>query len=157
MRDIEGRSALLLGKAKDNNASCAIGPFLRLFDADFTLDDIRVAELSMRVEGEDGFVMEGHSSMIKISRDPADIVAQTIGRHHQYPDGFFLFLGTMFAPVKDRDAAGQGFTHHVGDVVSIHEAKLGTLRNTVRLSTDCPEWRFGTAALMRNLAKRGLI
>jgi fumarylacetoacetate (FAA) hydrolase family protein len=157
LRDIEGRSALLLGKAKDNNASCAIGPFLRLFDADFTLDDIRVAELSMRVEGEDGFVMEGHSSMIKISRDPADIVAQTIGRHHQYPDGFFLFLGTMFAPVKDRDAAGQGFTHHVGDVVSIHEAKLGTLRNTVRLSTDCPEWRFGTAALMRNLAKRGLI
>jgi fumarylacetoacetate (FAA) hydrolase family protein len=157
LRDVEGRSALLLGKAKDNNASCSIGPFLRLFDDSFSLDDIRTAELSMRVEGTDGFVLEGHSSMTKISRDPADIVAQTIGRHHQYPDGFFLFLGTMFAPVKDRDAAGQGFTHHGGDVVTITEARLGSLQNTVRLSTECPEWRFGTAALMRNLAKRGLI
>ncbi|MCV2875033.1 fumarylacetoacetate hydrolase family protein [Rhodobacteraceae bacterium XHP0102] len=157
LRDVEGRSALLLGKAKDNNASCAIGPFLRLFDDSFSLDDIRVAELSMRVMGEDGFVLEGHSSMTKISRDPTDIVAQTIGRHHQYPDGFFLFLGTMFAPVKDRDAAGQGFTHHGGDVVTITEARLGSLQNTVRLSTECPDWRFGTAALMRNLAERGLI
>ena len=111
----------------------------------------------MRVVGEDEFVLEGHSSMTKISRDPADIVAQTIGRHHQYPDGFFLFLGTMFAPVKDRDAAGQGFTHHSGDVVTITEARLGSLQNTVRLSTECPEWRFGMAALMRNLAERRLI
>jgi len=157
LRDVEGRSALLLGKAKDNNASCSIGPFLRLFDDSFSLDDIRTAELSMRVEGTDGFVLEGHSSMTKISRDPADIVAQTIGRHHQYPDGFFLFLGTMFAPVKDRDAAGQGFTHHGDDVVTITEARLGSLQNTVRLSTECPEWCFGTAALMRNLAQRGLI
>ncbi len=157
LRDVEGRSALLLGKAKDNNASCAIGPFLRLFDGAFTLDHIRRAELSMKVEGEDGFVLDGHSSMRKISRDPASIVKQTIGRHHQYPDGFFLFLGTMFAPVKDRDAEGQGFTHHPGDVVTISEPTLGELRNTVQLSTECPEWTFGTAALMRNLAERGLL
>jgi fumarylacetoacetate (FAA) hydrolase family protein len=157
LRDVEGRSALLLGKAKDNNASCAIGPFLRLFDDRYTLDHVRAAELSMRVEGTDGFTLDGVSSMTRISRDPADIVAQTIGRHHQYPDGFFLFLGTMFAPVKDRDAPGQGFTHHTGDVVTIREAALGALVNTVRLSTECPEWSFGTAALMRNLAKRGLI
>ena len=157
LRDVEGRSALLLGKAKDNNASCAIGPFLRLFDADFTLDDVRRAELSMQVAGADGFTLDGASSMTKISRDPAAIVGQTIGRHHQYPDGFFLFLGTMFAPIEDRDAPGQGFTHHGGDVVTISEPMLGALRNTVRLSTDCPEWRFGTAALMANLAGRGLL
>lgn len=157
LRDVEGRSALLLGKAKDNNASCSIGPFLRLFDEGFTLDDIRQAELNMSVTGADGFVMEGHSSMTKISRDPASIVTQTIGRHHQYPDGFFLFLGTMFAPIKDRDGAGQGFTHHIGDTVTIREAQLGQLENTVRLSTECPEWTFGTTALMRNLAQRGLL
>lgn len=157
LRDVEGRSALLLGKAKDNNASCALGPFLRLFDEAFGMEDIRKAELTMRVAGEDGFVLEGHSSMTKISRDPADIVAQTVGAHHQYPDGFLLFLGTMFAPVKDRGAAGQGFTHHAGDIVTISEPSLGALSNTVRLSTECPEWTFGTAALMRNLAKRGLL
>ncbi|RYH11718.1 fumarylacetoacetate hydrolase family protein [Tropicimonas sp. IMCC6043] len=158
LRDVEGRSALLLGKAKDNNASCAIGPFLRLFDEGFGLDDIRRAELTMRVEGaDDGFVLDGHSSMAQISRDPADLVRQTCGRHHQYPDGFFLFLGTLFAPVEDRDAPGQGFTHHVGDVVTISEPAIGELRNVVRLSTDCPEWRFGTAALMRNLSERGLL
>ncbi|WP_212523356.1 fumarylacetoacetate hydrolase family protein [Actibacterium sp. MT2.3-13A] len=157
LRDIEGRSALLLGKAKDNNASCAIGPFIRVFDGGYTLDDVRGAELTLQVEGEDGFVLDGHSSMTQISRDPEDIVRQTIGRHHQYPDGFMLFLGTLFAPIQDRDAPGQGFTHKVGDVVSIREAGLGELRNTVRLSTDCPEWAFGTGALMRNLAGRGLL
>ncbi|WP_102223042.1 fumarylacetoacetate hydrolase family protein [Acidimangrovimonas sediminis] len=157
LRDIEGRSALLLPKAKDNNASSAIGPFLRLFDDGYGLDDVRRAELSMRVEGEDGFVLDGSSSMSEISRDPADIVAQTIGRHHQYPDGFFLYLGTMFAPVKDRDGPGQGFTHHPGDVVTITEPSLGSLTNVVRLSTEAPEWTFGTAALMRNLAGRGLL
>ena len=157
LRDVEGRSALLLGKAKDNNASCAIGPFLRLFDSNFDLEDVRNAELSMSIVGEDGFTLEGHSPMAKISRDPAGIVDQTIGRHHQYPDGFFLFLGTMFAPVKDRDAPGQGYTHHTGDVVKISDQALGELRNTVRLSTECPEWKFGTAALMRNLAERGLL
>lgn len=157
LRDVEGRSALLLGKAKDNNASCSIGPFIRLFDGRYSLDDVRRAELTMEVTGTDGFHMDGHSSMTKISRDPADIVAQTIGRHHQYPDGFVLFLGTMFAPVKDRDSQGQGFTHHAGDVVRIAESGLGKLENTVRLSTDCPEWTFGTSALMRNLAARGLL
>ncbi|MBK5933680.1 fumarylacetoacetate (FAA) hydrolase family protein [Rhodovulum imhoffii] len=157
LRDVEGRSALLLGKAKDNNASCAIGPFLRLFDGNFGLEDLRKSVLRMQVVGQDGFVLEGHSSMTRISRRPEDIVAQTIGTHHQYPDGFFLFLGTMFAPVKDRDRAGQGFTHHPGDMVTIHEPSLGTLQNTVRLSTECPEWKFGTAALMRNLAGRGLL
>ena len=157
LRDVEGRSALLLGKAKDNNASCAIGPFLRLFDGAFSLTDIRRAELSLNVTGADGFKLDGHSSMTMISRDPASIVGQTIGRHHQYPDGFFLFLGTMFAPVKDRDAPGQGFTHHAGDIVSIREDALGDLTNSVQLSTDCPEWRFGTAALMKTLAGRGLL
>ncbi|MBE3638431.1 fumarylacetoacetate hydrolase family protein [Mangrovicoccus algicola] len=157
LRDVEGRSALLLGKAKDNNAACAIGPLLRLFDDGFSLADVEGAELALKVEGEDGFVLDGHSSMSKISRSPADLAAQTIGRHHQYPDGFFLFLGTLFAPIQDRDAPGQGFTHKAGDVVTITEAKLGALRNTVRLSTECPEWTFGTAALMRNLAGRGLL
>lgn len=157
LRDVEGRSALLLGKAKDNNASCSLGPFLRLFDKDYTLDDVRRAELTLTVEGDDGFVLEGHSSMTRISRDPADIVAQTIGRHHQYPDGFVLFLGTLFAPIQDRDTPGQGFTHKVGDRVTIAEAELGALVNTVRLSTECPEWTFGTGALMRNLAERGLL
>jgi len=157
LRDVEGRSALLLGKAKDNNASCALGPFIRFFDADYTLDDVRRADLTMKVTGADGFTLDGHSSMTQISRDPADLAAQTIGRHHQYPDGFVLFCGTMFAPTKDRDAPGQGFTHHVGDTVEISETNLGTLRNTVQLSTECPEWTFGTSALMRNLASRGML
>ncbi|CAM3663394.1 fumarylacetoacetate hydrolase family protein [Paracoccus yeei] len=157
LRDVEGRSALLLGKAKDNNASCAIGPMIRLFDADYTLDHVRRAELTLRVEGQDGFVLDGASSMSQISRDPADLVAQMLGRHHQYPDGAMLFLGTLFAPTQDRDAPGQGFTHHPGDVVTISEPRLGALQNTVRLSTECPEWRFGTGALMRNLATRDLL
>ena len=157
LRDVEGRSALLLGKAKDNNASGAIGPFLRLFDEGYSLADAERAELTLRVEGADGFVLDGHSSMTKISRPPASIVGQTIGRHHQYPDGFFLFLGTLFAPTEDRDAPGQGFTHKTGDVVTIAEPRLGTLCNVVRLSTECPEWTFGAAALMRNLAGRGLL
>ncbi|MDF1727509.1 MAG: fumarylacetoacetate hydrolase family protein [Sulfitobacter sp.] len=157
LRDVEGRSALLLGKAKDNNASCALGPAIRLFDADFTLAQVRKAKLAMKVTGLDGFEMEGASSMSEISRDPVDLVAQTIGDHHQYPDGFMLFCGTMFAPVQDRGAPGQGFTHQIEDRVDIHEAQLGTLTNHVRLSTDCPPWRFGTSALMRNLAERGLL
>jgi len=157
LRDVEGRSALLLGKAKDNNASCAIGPFLRLFDDGYSIADLEQAELALTVTGEDGFVLNGRSSMNQISRKPASIVAQTIGRHHQYPDGFFLFLGTLFAPIQDRDTVGQGFTHKVGDQVVIAEASLGQLQNTVRLSTQCPEWTFGTSALMKNLAKRGLL
>lgn len=157
LRDVEGRSALLLGKAKDNNASCSIGPFIRVFDDHYTMDDMRKAELTLTVTGEDGFKLEGRSSMSKISRDPESIVAQTIGRHHQYPDGFMLFLGTLFAPVQDRDAPGQGFTHKPGDLVEIAEDRLGALRNTVRLSTECPEWSFGAGALMRNLAGRGVL
>jgi fumarylacetoacetate (FAA) hydrolase family protein len=157
LRDVEGRSALLLGKAKDNNAACAIGPFIRLFDDGFGIEDVRTAELTLTVEGTDGFRLEGRSSMREISRDPEDLVAQTIGRHHQYPDGFMLFLGTMFAPVQDRDAPGQGFTHHGGDVVTIAAPGLGSLVNTVGLATEAPEWTFGTAALMRNLARRSLL
>lgn len=157
LRDVEGRSALLLGKAKDNNASCAIGPFIRLFDGQYGLDDVRSAELDLRVEGEDGFVLDGKSSMREISRDPTDLVAQTCGSHHQYPDGFMLFMGTLFAPTQDRDVAGEGFTHKIGDVVTISNPELGALRNTVRLSTTCPPWTFGTTALMRNLASRNLL
>ncbi|WP_128090527.1 fumarylacetoacetate hydrolase family protein [Ensifer sp. 1H6] len=157
LRDVEGRSALLLGKAKDNNASCALGPFIRLFDESYSIDDVRDAELDLRIEGEDGYVLTGRSSMKEISRDPLDLVAQTIGPHHQYPDGLMLFMGTLFAPVEDRDVPGQGFTHKVGDVVTISNAKLGALVNTVRLSTECPPWTFGASHLMRNLAARQLI
>ena len=157
LRDVEGRSALLLGKAKDNNASSAIGPFVRLFDSEYGMDDVRRAELSLTVSGADGFELQGQSSMTKISRDPLDLVGQTHGDHHQYPDGFFLFLGTMFAPIQDRRAPGAGFTHEIGDLVTISEPSLGTLRNQVALSNDCPAWTFGTSALMRNLAERGLI
>ncbi|MDP9647213.1 fumarylacetoacetate hydrolase family protein [Paraburkholderia caledonica] len=158
LRDIEGRSALLLGKCKDNNASCAIGPFVRLFDDSFDLDSVRKTSVSLRVEGaDDGFVLEGVSHMSEISRDPADLVAQTWGRHHQYPDGFMLFLGTMFSPIKDRDTKGGGFTHHLGDKVTISAPELGALINTVRLSTEVAPWTFGVRALYRNLASRGVL
>jgi fumarylacetoacetate (FAA) hydrolase family protein len=157
LRDIEGRSALLLGKAKDNNGSAAVGPFIRLFDDDYTLDDVRTAELSLIVEGLDQFTMRGSSSMSKISRDVADLVTETIGAHHQYPDGFCLMTGTLFSPTDDRDAPGQGFTHKVGDVVRISSPRLGGLINQVNLSEHIPPWTFGTASLMRNLTARGLI
>ncbi|WP_420963672.1 fumarylacetoacetate hydrolase family protein [Brucella sp. IR073] len=157
LRDVEGRSALLLGKAKDNNASAALGPFIRLFDETYTIDNVRNADLDLSIEGKDGFILKGHSTMREISRDPLDLVAQTIGAHHQYPDGFMLFMGTLFAPVEDRDIEGEGFTHKMGDVVTISNPDLGSLVNTVRLSTECPPWVFGTAALMRNLATRGLL
>lgn len=157
LRDVEGMSALLLSKAKDNNASCALGPMIRLLDETYTLDDIRNAELTLKVVGEDGFLLDGHSSMSEISRDPTDLVSQTIGRFHQYPDGFMLFLGTLFAPTMDRDAPGEGFTHKLGDVVTISCPGLGRLTNTVRLSTECPEWTFGVTDFMRNLAGRGFI
>ena len=157
LRDFEGRSALLLGKAKDNNASCAIGPFIRLFDASFSLDDVRRCTVSLDVQGPDGFVLRGESSMSQISRDPLDLVRQTVGAHHQYPDGFMLFLGTMFAPTQDRGAAGSGFTHQVGDVVSISSPKLGRLVNTVNLSDRIAPWTFGLQAFFTNLVARGLL
>ncbi len=157
LRDVEGRSALLLGKAKDNNASAAIGPFVRLFDATFSLDDVRSTVVSLTVQGEDGFALEGSSSLAKISRDPADLVAQMIGSHHQYPDGAVLYLGTMFAPVKDRDAAGGGFTHKIGDIVTVQAPKLGSLVNRMQFSTVCEPWTYGVSHLMRNLARRGLL
>ena len=157
LRDFEGRSALLLGKAKDNNASCAIGPFIRLFDDGFGIADVRRCELAMRVEGDEGFVLEGASSMRMISRDPLDLVTHAIGPNHQYPDGLVLFLGTMFAPTKDRFGPGQGFTHAVGDIVTIATPKLGALVNRVDHSDKIPPWTFGAHALMRNLARRGLL
>jgi len=157
LRDVEGRSALLLGKAKDNNASCALGPFIRLFDASFGLDDVRKLHITLEVEGTDGFKLKGGSSMAEISRDPADLTAQMLGRHHQYPDGAVLFCGTMYAPTGDRDAPGKGFTHHIGDRVTVSNERLGALTNRVRLSTECEPWSFGIAALMRNLAKRGVL
>jgi fumarylacetoacetate (FAA) hydrolase family protein len=155
LRDFEGRSALLLSKAKDNNASCAIGPFIRLFDDTFSLDDVRNAELTLNVTGADQFVMTGSSSMKRISRDPANLVAQTWCAEHQYPDGFMLFLGTLFAPTQDRDAPGKGFTHNIGDVVSISSPKFGTLRNKVTTSDKAPQWAFGIRELMKSLAARG--
>src|SRR5438552_5098935 len=157
LRDFEGRSALLLGKAKDNNASCAIGPLIRLFDESFGIDDVRRCELAMQVQGPDGFVLDGASPMDKISRDPLDLVSQAIGPNHQYPDGLMLFLGTMFAPTKDRLAPGEGFTHVVGDIVTVTTPLLGALVNRVDHADKVAPWTFGTAALMRNLAKRGLL
>ncbi len=157
LRDVEGRSALLLGKAKDNNASCALGPFLRFFDGTFSLDDIRQTTVTLSVEGEDGFKLQGSSSIARISRDPADLVEQMIGPHHQYPDGAVLFLGTMFAPTEDRDAPGKGFTHKMGDIVTVAAPQLGRLVNRMQRSDECEPWTFGTAALMRNLARRGLL
>jgi fumarylacetoacetate (FAA) hydrolase family protein len=153
LRDVEGRSALLLGKAKDNNASASLGPFIRLFDAEFSLDDMRQADLTLEVVGEDGFRLDGASTMRKISRDPADIVKQMIGPHHQYPDGALLYLGTLFAPSKDRDAPGMGFTHHNGDIVTIATPKLGALVNRMGLSTELPAWTYGVRALMEGMGR----
>ena len=157
LRDFEGRSALLLGKAKDNNASCAIGPFIRLFDDGFGIDDVRRCELAMRVDGLEGFTLEGASSMAMISRDPLDLVTHAIGPNHQYPDGLVLYLGTMFAPTKDRFGPGQGFTHAIGDIVTIATPKLGALVNRVNHSDKIRPWTFGAGALMSNLARRGLL
>ncbi|MGV0986544.1 MAG: fumarylacetoacetate hydrolase family protein [Limnohabitans sp.] len=157
LRDFEGRSALLLGKAKDNNASCAIGPFIRLFDEHFGIDDVRQCELSLKVQGPEGFVMQGSSSLSQISRDPLDLVGQAMGPCHQYPDGMMLFLGTMFAPTQDRHGPGQGFTHVVGDVVSVSTPQLGTLSNTITTSDQAAPWTYGINALMRDLARRGLL
>ena len=157
LRDVEGRSALLLGKAKDNNASCSIGPFIRVFDESYTLEDMKSAHISLKVEGKEGYILNGSSSMSEISRDPEDLVSQTIGRHHQYPDGFMLFLGTLFAPTEDRDVVGEGFTHKIGDKVTISEPNLGELINFVNLSTVCPQWEFGIASLIKNLSQRELL
>jgi len=157
LRCFEGRSALLLGKAKDNNASCAIGPLIRLFDAGFGMDEVRKATVRLEVEGEDGFKLAGSSSMSLISRDPLELTGQTLGKHHQYPDGFALFLGTMFAPTEDRDAKGSGFTHRPGDTVRVSSGKLGVLENKVVHCDQAPSWKFGIGALMENLAARGLL
>jgi len=157
LRDFEGRSALLLGRAKDNNASTALGPFIRLLDKKFTLDDVRQLDLSLKVEGDDGFLLNDGSSMTKISRDPADLVKQTISRNHQYPDGLVLFTGTLFAPTYDRDTPGMGFTHKVGDVVTISTPRLGALVNRVNVTVAAPPWSFGIGKLMENLAKRRLL
>ncbi|HRL98905.1 MAG TPA: fumarylacetoacetate hydrolase family protein [Acidovorax sp.] len=156
LRDIEGRSALLLGKAKDNNASCALGPFIRLFDGSFGLEQVRKETVHLRVTGADGFELRGINTMASISRDPTDLVAQTLAAH-QYPDGFMLFMGTLFAPIEDRDQPGGGFTHHLGDLVSIQSAWLGGLHNRVAHSEAAPPWRFGLRAFMANLAQRGLL
>lgn len=157
LRDFEGRSALLLGKAKDNNASCAIGPFVRLFDESYSIDDVRSSELYLEVTGADGFSMKGRSSMNQISRDPLNLVDQTMDVNHQYPDGFMLFLGTLFSPTEDRHEAGSGFTHDIGDVVTISNSKLGNLTNKVNYTNACPPWKFGISALMNNLSQRNLI
>lgn len=156
LRDIEGRSALLLGKAKDNNASCAIGPFIRLFDEHFSLDTVRAAEVSLRIQGsDDGFVLEGLSRMQEISRDPLELVGHACGAHHQYPDGFMLFLGTMFSPIQDRGAPGAGFTHRLGDRVTIASPALGALVNTVQRCDTLPPWTYGVGALLQHLRSRG--
>jgi fumarylacetoacetate (FAA) hydrolase family protein len=157
LRDFEGRSALLLGKAKDNNASCAIGPFIRLLDERYGLDDLRATQIEIEVRGTEGYRLEGRSDVKQISRDPLDLVAQALNRTHQYPDGMMLFLGTQFAPIQDRDEKGKGFTHRVGDIVSIRAARLGTLVNRVNHCDKITPWTFGITELMGNLANRGLL
>lgn len=157
LRDVEGRSALLLGKAKDNNGSCAIGPFIRLFDDHFTLETVKSADIAMAVDGPDGYHLDAVSSMSQISRTPESLVSQAIGKHHQYPDGLMLFLGTMFAPTDDRGGAGKGFTHEMGDLVTISTPTLGKLVNQVDRSDVINPWQFGITALMTNLAARGLL
>jgi fumarylacetoacetate (FAA) hydrolase family protein len=157
LRDFEGRSALLLGRAKDNNASCALGPFIRLLDRNFTVDDLRRTRIEIKVQGEDGFSVEGQYSITQISRDPLDLVAQALNRNHQYPDGIVLFLGTAFAPVQDRGEPGRGFTHKLGDVVTIRSATLGALSNRINYCDRIAPWTFGVSELMRNLSARGLI
>jgi fumarylacetoacetate (FAA) hydrolase family protein len=157
LRDVEGRSALLLSKAKDNNASCAIGPFLRFFDASFSLDAVCETTVRLSVAGSDGFRLDDVSDMSRISRDPRDLVAQMIGPYHQYPDGAVLFLGTLFAATKDRDGSGKGFTHKAGDIVTVAAPELGSLVNRMRYCQECEPWRFGTGQLARNLARRGLL
>jgi fumarylacetoacetate (FAA) hydrolase family protein len=157
LRDVEGRSALLLSKAKDNNASACVGPLIRFLDGGFTLDTVRRITVSLRVEGADGFVLDGNSSMTRIARDVTELAAQLINPHHQYPDGAVLYCGTMFAPVQDRDGPGQGFTHKHGDIVTISAPELGALVNRMRSTADCPPWVFGASHLLRNLAHRGLL
>jgi fumarylacetoacetate (FAA) hydrolase family protein len=156
LRDFEGRSALLLGKAKDNNGACAIGPFIRLFDDEFGIDQVRNAELELTIDGPEGYQLKGKSSMNRISRDPLNLVQQAMGEFHQYPDGMMLFCGTMFAPVEDRDVPGQGFTHKLGDHVKISSPFLGSLANTVGHSDAIPPWTFGVNALIKNLVRRGM-
>lgn len=157
LRDVEGRSALLLGKAKDNNASASLGPFIRLFDHGFSLDDVNAMEIALEVEHDDGFLLKGASNMKKISRSPQSLAQATRNDHHQYPDGFVLYCGTLFAPTQDRGGAGKGFTHAHGDRVSVANPLLGVLFNTVQSTDHCPPWTFGTSHLMRNLAGRGLL
>ena len=156
LRDFEGRSALLLGKAKDNNASCALGPLVRMFDSTFTMDDVRTADITLVIRGKDNYELEGCSSMRQISRDPVDILAQAMSEHN-YPDGLILLLGTLFAPTQDREMAGKGFTHKIGDLVSISTPKLGTLVNRVTGCRSAAPWTLGINGLMRNLAARGLL
>ncbi|MGP7815235.1 fumarylacetoacetate hydrolase family protein [Glutamicibacter soli] len=157
LRDFEGRSALLLTEAKDNNRSCAVGPFIRLFDDSFSMDDVRELDIALQVTGPDGFSMDGTSSMKKISRDPEELITHAHGKHHQYPDGFVLFTGTLFSPTQDRHAPGAGFTHEVGDVVSISNPKLGMLRNTVKYAEEAEPWTQGIWDFARNLSARGLL
>ena len=157
LRDLEGRSALLLGIAKDNNASCAVGPFVRLFDDGFGLDDVRRAKVDLEVTGPDQFRLRGSSDLSRISRDPLDLVRHAMGDLHQYPDGMVLMTGTLFAPTEQRMPGGHGFTHMVGDLVSIRSPRLGTLTNRVNHCDRIAPWTFGVSALMRNLASRGLL
>lgn len=157
LRDVEGRSALLLSKAKDNNASATVGPFLRFLDDGFTLETVRRITVSLRVEGTDGFVLQGASSMTRIARDVTDLAGQLVSAHHQYPDGAVLYCGTMFAPTQDRDGPGQGFTHKSGDIVTISAPELGALVNRMRATDECPPWSFGASHLFRSLARRGLL
>ncbi len=157
LRDFEGRSALLLGKAKDNNASCALGPFIRLFDDSFTIEDVRTQKVHLEIDGPDGFSLQDFSSMSEISRDVLNLVDHTYSDNHQYPDGFVLFTGTMFAPTKDRDVPGNGFTHQVGDIVKIRSSKLGTLINKINHSNKISPWTYGIRELTANLAARGLL
>jgi len=155
-RDIEGMSELLLGECKDQNASCAVGPFIRLIDkTSFKQEDIDTMKVEVHVKGTDGFELYSDSSMEKISRKPEELVNQMF-KQHQYPDGAVLFCGTMFSPVKDRDEPTKGFTHKVGDHVTIRSDKLGSLTNRMDYTQNVEPWIYGVGKLMQNLAERGV-
>ena len=162
LRDVEGRSALLLGMAKDNNRSTALGPVIRVFDESFTLDDARSVEIELRVEGAseadggDGFVLDGLNTVGALSRTFERLVEATLGDHHQYPDGCVILTGTLFAPTLDRDAPGEGFTHKHGDVVTIANPLVGRLVNTVGPTEQLAPWTYGVRALVADLAEAGL-
>jgi len=156
-RDVEARSLLLLGRAKDQNATCAVGPFIRLFDQTFSLPNVQGMNLTYAFEGADDAVFTDTGSMDQIGRGLITLARQVVNEHHGYPDGVALFTGCMFKAPSSRGASDTPFTHQVGDVVIIKASPLGTLINRVNTTDKVRPWSFGMSDLMANLANRQLL